>query len=136
MMLAVAEQLGEELGATPAEKLPPGWAAGNDRPEPWGPADARNAQLVLRLSRVLAGIATAAAERADEAADAMATERMMGALARTELVIRGELMRGDEATLREQLPGFVFMVVLPGAGMDQALALANRTTVLLEKGLE
>lgn len=129
-ILAVAEQLREELGAPPVdERRPP---TVHDRLEPWVSADVRQAQWVARLSNALVQIAAAAAGQAAEDMDEDTAAQVATALARTELVIRGELMRGDAPALREKLPGFVFLVVLPSAGMDRALELANRTTALLE----
>lgn len=136
VVLRVAEQLGEELGQTH-----PGSTAGervspeHGRLAPWEPADVEKARWVARMSAALARVATAAAGQAREDADEGAMEKAAAALAKTELVIRGELMRGDEAALREQLPGFVFLVVLPTAGMDRALELANRARVLLAEAL-
>jgi hypothetical protein len=131
-VVSAAEQLGRELGDGIAETTGAG-ESNSDRssPEPWGPADAKNARLVGRLGRALAQIAAAAASEAGEPPDETIEKRTAAALARTELVIRGELMRGNEGALRDQLPGFVFLVTLPGAGMDRALELANRARRLL-----
>jgi hypothetical protein len=129
LILGIAEQLAEELAHASGETLPSLGPADQRQREPWGPADAKHAQLVARLNRALAAIAWPADP--DETVGAS----VRAALARTELVIRGELMRGNEAALREQLPGFVFLVVLPGAGMDRALELASRARVLLEEAL-
>ena len=132
MIVGVAEQLAQELGERAAEAVPGSRArADHVQLQPWGSSDLENAQLVARLSRALAQVASAAAGQAERDGD----EKVAAALVRTELVTRGELMRGDEAALRDQLPGFVFLVVLPGAGMDRALALANRARDLLEEAL-
>lgn len=105
----------EQLGARPAS------AKGSSRAE------------VERLSRALAAIADAAAGRAHDRPDETADERTAVALAGIELVARGELMRGNASALREQLPGFVYLVVLPAAGIDPALELASRAKALLEE---
>jgi hypothetical protein len=131
VVLTVTEQLRDELGAATTEEEGP--HAGHDRREPWGPTDVEHGRLVARLSSSLAQIAAAAASPTWEDRDDESTARVAAALARTELVIRGELTRGDEAALREQLPGFVFLVVLPSAGMDRALDLASRAKALLDQ---
>lgn len=111
-ILSVAERLRAELGPASTE----------------GASEAE----VERLSRTLAEIADAAAGQTHEIPDEKAEERTAAALAGIEMVTRGELMRGNEPALREQLPGFVYIAVLPGAGMDRALELADRTKTLLE----
>jgi hypothetical protein len=131
VVLTVAEQLRDELGAATAEEEGP--HAGHERLQSWGPADVEHGRLVARLSSALAQIAAAAASPTREDRDDESMERVVAALARTELVVRGELTRGDEAALREQLPGFVFLVVLPSAGMDRALELASRARALLDQ---
>jgi hypothetical protein len=131
-IVSVAERLSEELGhAEAATDREDQAIADDERLRSWGSADVENAQLVARLSRALARIAAAASTQAEEEAEA--DPGVATALARTELVIRGELLRGDEAALRKQLPVFVFLVVLPGAGLDRALELADRARDLLEE---
>lgn len=112
LVLSVLEHLGAEPGPANADRSPEA--------------------EVERLSRALAAIADAAAGQAQGHQDERADERTAVALAGIELVARGELMRGNESALREQLPGFVYLVVLPGAGMDRALELADWVKALLE----
>jgi hypothetical protein len=129
-IVAVAERLNRELEleaaaevadtASPAGLQQEGW---------WQPTDDKEARLASRLSQALARLAMAA--QADASPDEIVEDTVRAALARTEVAMRGELMRGDVAALREQLPGFVFLVVLPGAGMDRALELADRARALL-----
>jgi hypothetical protein len=135
-IVAVAERLGSELGGTGDDRLPDDGGLADEQPmEPWGPPDIEKARLSARLSRALARIATAAGET-EVVQDETTSERAGAALARTELVMRGELMRGNVAALRDQLPDVVFLVVLPGAGMDRALELANRVRALLQEALD
>jgi hypothetical protein len=133
MILSVAEQLNGELGTTTAEEVGP--LADHTPLELWGPTDLENARLVARLSSNLAQIAGAAASQTGEDLDDLATKGAAAALGWMELVIRGELRKGEETALRKQLPGFVFLVVLPGSGMDRAVELADRTKALLEEAV-
>jgi hypothetical protein len=132
-VVSAAEQLCGDLGDA-VDTLGTGEPRSDRRPaEPWGTADVKDARLVGRLGRALAQIAASAASEAGDPADEAAARRTAAALARTEVVIRGEMMRGNETALREQLPGLVFLVTLPGAGMDRALKLANQARRLLDE---
>jgi hypothetical protein len=78
------------------------------------------------MEKLVAALVAANAEtRPPRAVDA--------ALDGTELVARGELTRGNGDQLPLLMPSFVFLVALPIAGEDGALALARRTESLIEE---
>jgi hypothetical protein len=54
------------------------------------------------------------------------------ALDGAELVIRGELVRGNADRLADLMPSFVFLVTLPIVDQDEALALSRRAAELVE----
>jgi hypothetical protein len=98
-----------------------------------GPMDgilsAEDELLVARLRRGLAALAAGL-----EVGSPSAPEGAVGAaLDGAEMVIRGELVCGNAAQLPELIPGFVFLVVLPVVGHDEALALSRRTETLVER---
>jgi hypothetical protein len=53
------------------------------------------------------------------------------ALDGAELVMRGELIRGNGTRLGALVPSFVFLVTLPMVEQDEALALSQRAGELL-----
>lgn len=57
------------------------------------------------------------------------------ALDGAELVTRGELAHGNAERLPLLLPSFVFLVSLPIAGEDEALALARRAERMIEEAI-
>jgi len=50
--------------------------------------------------------------------------------------MRGELLAGDAERIAILMPSFVFLVVLPIVGQDEALALSRRTAQLVEELLD
>lgn len=52
-----------------------------------------------------------------------------------ELVMRGELIRGNAEQLTGLMPSFVFLVALAIVGQDEALELSRRTSELIEGSL-
>jgi hypothetical protein len=87
--------------------------------------------LVARLRRGLAELVGALGAGAEGAP----TGAVGAALDGAEMVIRGELLCGNAGQLAELIPGFVFLVVLPVVGHDEALALSRRTEALVEGAL-
>ena len=59
---------------------------------------------------------------------------VQGALKRAELVVRGELLRGEGERLAALLPSFAFLVVLPLLGKGEALRISERAAELLDSG--
>ena len=57
------------------------------------------------------------------------------ALDGAEMVIRGELLRGNAAKRLTLMPSFVFLVSLPVVDQDRALELSRRTERLVERAL-
>jgi len=89
--------------------------------------------LVATVRRVLANVVAAAAAGRSEGADSSA---VAAALDGVELVMRGELARGNAAQLPALLPSFVFLVTLPIVEQDEALKLSWRTTKLVDGALD
>ena len=79
-----------------------------------------------RLAKVAAAAATAKADGVPENA-------VGAALDGTELVIRGELVRGNAERLPALMPSFVFLVTLPIVEQDEALDLSRRVAELVEQ---
>ena len=88
-------------------------------------------RLVIELRRALAELAGAARgagwEESGERAVVLALE---GA----EMVTREELAAARPEMIEAHLPGFAFMVLLPGLGRTAALALSRRVEELLDGG--
>jgi hypothetical protein len=82
------------------------------------------------MRRALEALAAALAKAGP---DASLPRGVYAALDGAELVTRAELARGNGNQLPLLLPSFVFLVALPIAGEDEALALARRTECLIER---
>jgi len=89
--------------------------------------------LVETVRRGLAKVAAAAGAARSEGTDLSAVS---AALDGAELVMRGELARGNGARLPALLPSFVFLVTLPIVDQDEALKLSWRTTELIDGALD
>jgi hypothetical protein len=90
-----------------------------------GLLSAEDEALVTTVRATLATIAAAVNEgRASDGA-------RQAALDGTEMVMRGELVIGRRDNLARLMPSLVFLVALPNAGQDRALALSRRTSELL-----
>ena len=61
---------------------------------------------------------------------------MGAALDGVEMVIRGELVRGNAGQLPALMPSFVFVVTLPIVKQDEALTLSQRTSELIKGALD
>jgi hypothetical protein len=88
--------------------------------------------LVAKMRERFAGLAAAVADDSDPGIE--------GAVGRTldviELVMRGELTRGNAELIPDLMPSFVFLVATTAADRDRALALSRRAEELIaSKGL-
>ncbi len=130
----MADQLSIELGYSEGEEIPGAHSSlGGEDGIVVGTLDSADEALVTRLRRALAKVAAAIDAGADREADV----RAMGtALDGAEMVMRGELVKGNAAQLPALMPGFVFVVALAVADQDRALELSQRTSVLIEGALE
>jgi hypothetical protein len=124
LLLRVADQLCVELGCeegAPAAQAP---LSGDRRivdnldPED----DAVVIQLRRRLARLAAGLS------GDQELDTAVAAALDG----SELVVRGELARGNRRRLPTLMPSFVLLVALSVVDQDQALALSRRASELIE----
>jgi hypothetical protein len=90
------------------------------------PLSPEDEHLVLALRCALADLATPANSTA-----APALVSLRAALDGAEFVIRGDISGGRRARLDESIPSFVFLVLLPQSGRQEALRVAGRAAGLL-----
>ncbi len=132
-LLAVVRVLYTELGYSGASPRPDeSWSHGTQT-ELWEGCEGADDALVVRLREELAklALATANAESEDEQGDERAVR---AALDGAELVMRGELAAERPEMICTHLPGFTYMVALPGLGRVAALTLSRRAAELIESG--
>lgn len=119
VLRALREELGEEEGAAAPSEA-------GDRVM-WGRADEVDTLAEL-LREELARLAAAALRHSPlSAADERAVQ---AALDGAEIVIRGASAAERPRVLEEYLPGFAFLVSLPGLGRSRALDLSERAAEL------
>lgn len=134
-MLVAVDQLCSELGYPPCESARPDgrttFAAG-ERNLVVGALTSEQESLVSEMRSCLARLAAAvgAGEASGEPKRAVAV-----ALDGAELVLRGHLASGKAEHLPALIPSFVFLVTLPLVEQDEALALARRTSELVDGAL-
>jgi hypothetical protein len=131
-LLGVADQLCAELGYPDGDEQMHGAcsALGGSGGGATGVLSPQDESLVATLRRSLAKVAAAAAGAArPEAAD---QSGVSAALDGAELVVRGELARGNATQLPALMPSFVFLVTLPIVEQDEALELSRRTAELID----
>lgn len=128
-LLRLADQLSLELGQGEGEQDP---GAGSKLAGVAGPMDgvlgAEDEQVVARLRRGLAALVAGLEVRGRSVPQGAVGAALDG----VEMVIRGELVCGNPAQLPELMPGFVFLVVLPVVGHDEALELSRRAELVVE----
>jgi hypothetical protein len=132
-LLRVADELGAELGCSGSAEAPGADSTlGGEEGPMAGILGAEDERLVGSLRRALASVAAAAAPHRGPGAPPAA---LCAALDGAEMVIRGELVRGNGSVLVELMPSFVFMVVLAAVEQDTAIELSQRTSSLVEAAL-
>jgi hypothetical protein len=132
-LLRLAEKLCSELGYA----QPQGDTAGAqelasaEREAMVGMLSAEDEKLVKEMRLGLARLAAAVGAGAPPTGAPKSAVRV--ALDGVELVMRGELIRGNGTQLGALMPSFVFLVTLPMVEQDEALELSQRTSDLVEK---
>jgi hypothetical protein len=111
-----------ELGSEPSEE----WLRGSHG-ELWEGCAKAEDGIVLQMREELARLAHAA-----QGDDGRQSERaVQAALDGAELVMRSEIAAQRPEMIGIHLPGFTFMVALPGLGHEGALKVSQRTVELL-----
>jgi hypothetical protein len=128
-LLRVADQLSIELGYDEGEEVPPlGSPLSGDRELMADILNSEDELLASSLRRGLAKVAVAIGGNSG----AIPGNAVGAALDGVEMVIRGELVRGNAGQLPALLPSFVFLVTLSVADQDRALQLSQRAARLVE----
>jgi hypothetical protein len=132
-LLLVADQLSIELGYAGGEEVPGAHSPlGGEDGAMAGILNTEDELLVARVRQALAKVAAALDGEGSEGASGRAVG---AALDGAEMVMRGELVRGNAAQLPALMPSFVFLVSLPVVDQDRALELSRRAARLLEGAL-
>ncbi len=132
-LLRVADQLSIELGYAEGEEIPGAHSPlGGEAGAMAGILNTEDELLVARVRRALAKVAAALDGEGSEGTSGRAVG---AALDGAEMVMRGELVRGNAAQLPALMPSFVFLVALPMVDQDRALELSQRTSELIERAL-
>jgi hypothetical protein len=131
-LLAAADQLSVELGYAAVEEIPGADSPLAEERARAGILDNEDELLVARMRRALAKVAAALG---GEGLDGTSGNALEAALDGAEMVMRGELVRGNAARLPALMPSFVFLVALPVVDQDRALVLSRRSAQLVEKAM-
>jgi hypothetical protein len=131
VLLRVADQLCEELGYADPGAVPESRTTAAENSATSHVLGADDAALMVRLKAALAKIAVAVGDGPEDSS----VRPVQAALEGAELVIRGELIRGNEARLPRLMPSFVYIVALPIVEQDRALELSRRTSELIDEEL-
>lgn len=133
-LLRVADQLCAQLGYAEGEegvhgaRSPLGGSDGAVR----GILSPQDESLIATVRRSLAKVAAAAGAARSDGTDQSA---VAAALDGAELVMRGELARGNATQLPALMPSFVFLVTLPIVEQDEAIKLSRRASELIDGAL-
>jgi len=128
-LLGVVCELYTELGYGAGSGSPSeAWLRGNHS-ELWEEREMADDLLVAQLREALAKLACAAQGQGSESQE----RAVRSALDGTEMVMRAEIAARREELLGTHLPGFVFMVTLPGLGRTRALELSKRAEELVDR---
>lgn len=132
VLLEVADQLCAELAYAGGGEVPGSRSTLGEEGVMSQVLSPTDESLVTRFRASLAKIAAAVAPGTGNP-DLRAVQT---ALDGAELVVRGELVSGNEEQLPRLMPSFVFLVTLPAVGQNRAIALSQRTSDLVKHELE
>ncbi len=97
-----------------------------------GILSAHDELVVRRLKRSLTKIAVALGGYDPGSAQARIVPAVLDG---TEMVMRGEVLKGNGERLPKLMPDFVFLVALPIVDQDRAIDLSRRASELIEEAL-
>lgn len=97
-----------------------------------GVLSAEDDLLVRRLRATLARIATALRESEPDFSHPVIVQMVPDV---AEMMMRGEILRGNRERLAQLMPDFVFLVALPIVDQDRALELSRRASELIEEAI-
>jgi citrate lyase beta subunit len=131
LLLRVADQLRKELGTLDPGAIPESRTTAAENSATSRVLDPEDAALLGRLKAALAQLAAALGGGPEDSS----IRPVQAVLEGVELVIRGELVRGNAARLPRLMPSFVYLVALPIVEQDRALELSRRTSELIDAEL-
>lgn len=129
-LLRVADQLCAELGYAAGGAEAPGASSAVD--DKWGMKGILSSEDEALVLKMRAGLTRIAAAAGGARPEGMPEGAIGTVLDGAEMVMRGELMRGNSAQLPTLMPSFVFLVALVVVDQDRALELSERTVELIE----
>jgi hypothetical protein len=129
-LIAAMEKLCAELGADdpgpPESTLADRRLAGSD-------LNTEDELLVRRLRTYLARIAAALGRGELDFSHPLIPQMVLDG---AEMMMRGEIIKGNRERLAQMMPDFVFLVAMPGVDQDRALELSRRTSDLIQAARE
>jgi len=132
VLLEVADRLCAELAYSETGKAPGARSTLAEEGVMAQILSPKEESLVTGIREGLAKIAAAVAGRSDRSN----IRAVLAALDGVEMVVRGELMNGNEDQLPRLMPSFVFLVALPTAGQNRAIELSKRTAALVQEEIK
>jgi hypothetical protein len=126
-LLAAVQELYSELGYSEAAGGPSSdWLQGDGRAL-WEEFEIDGDGMVAELRAALAKLAHATRPGGRE------ERAVLAALDGAELVMMGEIAAERPQMIETHLPGFAFLVALPGLGRERAIAASRRVEELIER---
>jgi hypothetical protein len=131
-LIGAADELCAELGTGGAGELAAADPALAEKGLMGGVLNAEDDLLVRRLRAGLARIAAALGESEPDFSHPLIIQMVLDG---AEMMMRGEILKGNRERLAQLMPDFVFLVALPIVDQDRALELSRRATELIEAAL-
>ncbi|MFL5872243.1 MAG: hypothetical protein ACJ75T_02050 [Solirubrobacterales bacterium] len=131
-LIGAADCLCAELGATAPGEIAAGDPTLAEKGLMGGLLSAEDDLLVRRLRAVLTRIAAALRESEPDFSHPLIIQMVLDG---AEMMMRGEILKGNRDRLAQLMPDFVFLVALPIVDQDRALELSGRATELIDAAL-
>jgi hypothetical protein len=130
LLLRVVDRLCTELGCAPeSDGIPAGERHLSDQLTRSGYLRSEDEALVQSMRQRLARLAAAAADLGE---GSTREGVIVAALSGVEMVMRGELAKGEGGDLASLVPSFVYLVTLPALDLDDALHLSRRASEMID----
>lgn len=131
-LIGATNRLCAELGAGSSEPVASANPTLAEKGLMGGILSAEDDLLVRRLRAALARIAAAVGESEPDFSHPLIVQMVLDG---AEMMMRGEILKGNRERLSQLMPDFVFLVALPIVDQDRALELSRRATELIEESL-